>query len=129
MRFVLIPLLACMMMDHGDSTATKYVDVVVGKAVDKCTENRCIEDGGCAKCALLEIALRPGEQVVAIRYYTTASDPKDKELHQVSPGDLPSSSMPAAVQRSTSQNVVVMTTYYNRSPDQERKAAMEIDYK
>jgi hypothetical protein len=67
--------------------------------------------------------------VLGVRYYITASDPKDGALHVISPGNVSDGGMPAVTQRSTHDHVMVMTTFYNRSSVSDRKAAMEVDYK
>lgn len=120
---------ACAAQTDNAKTTTKYVDCVAPKATASCTENKCIEDGGCARCALLQVTLPPDAEVLAVRYYISASDPKDGALHGISPGNVADGGMPAVTQRSTQDHVVVMTTFYNRSSVSDRKAAIEVDYK
>ena len=121
--------LTCMAQTDNAKTTTKYIDCIVPKAIASCAENKCIEDGGCARCALLQVALPMDAEVVAVRYYTTAGSPEDGDLHITSPGAVPDGSMLTVTQRSTHDHVMVMTTFYNRSSLSDRNAAIEIDYK
>lgn len=120
---------ACAAQTDNAKTTTKYVDCVVPKATASCTENKCVEDGGCARCALLQVTLPPDADVVSVRYYISASDPKDGGLHGIVPGNVPDGGMPVVTKRSTQDHVMVMTTFYNRSTVSDRKAAIEVDYK
>jgi hypothetical protein len=121
--------LTCVAQTDKAKTTTKYVDCVVPKAIASCTENKCIEDGGCARCALLQVTLPPDAEVVAVRYFVSSDDPKDGALHIISPKNVPDGGMPAVTKRSSQDHVMVMTTFYNRSAVSDRKAAIEVDYK
>ncbi len=129
-QFVVVALaLTCMAQTDNSKTTTKSLDCIVPKAAAACTENKCIEDGGCARCALLQVALPIDAEIVAVRYYSSVGDSQNGEMRPISPAGLQDASMPAAVQRSTHDHVMVMTTFYNRSSVSDRKAAIEVDYK
>lgn len=109
--------------------------LAVTHANGPCKSNECWiqsnNTGGCAACVTLVVYLPLGSQVTAIRCYTNAGGPggDTPSIYQARCGDLDAwATFDRPVQFSTPNNVVVTTTFHNRSHNRQRMAELQVDW-
>jgi hypothetical protein len=98
-----------------------------------CTTDKCSKtEGGCASCVELTITLPQSAWVTKTHCFTNANYPDDfprHNLHEVNCGtDVAWSIFETPEVTKTSTNVVVHTTYHNRSSDRSRDVKLSLDW-
>jgi hypothetical protein len=98
-----------------------------------CKTDSCSNSNqGCASCVYLALHLPPEAWVTKTHCYTNAQYPHDyqrHELHEVPCGeDISWSRFDTAIVSATPREVVVRTTYHNRSSDRTRDVKLTVDW-
>src|SRR5579862_3039325 len=98
-----------------------------------CTTDKCSNTGqGCASCVELRVELPANAWVTKTHCYTTAHYPDDYPRHdmrEVGCGeDVSWSVFDTPTVSSTSSNVVIRTTYHNRSDNRSRDVRLKVDW-
>jgi len=111
-------------------TKTSRAELWVDHANGVCYDNKCIEDGGCARCGTVAVYLPAGSRVLSARYYTTAHYPDDYGTPQaVAAGqDVAWSVMEPIKVTPQGPYQVVSARYHNRSHNRARLVAIEVDW-
>ena len=109
---------------------TSRAELWVDHANGVCYDNKCIEDGGCARCGTVAVYLPAGSQVLGARYYTTAHYPNDYGTPQaVGAGqDVAWSVMEPIKITPQGAYQLVSAKYHNRSNNRARLIALEVDW-